>query len=66
MKLSKIEKKAFEKINLELNQKINDSILEKFDEFFIEDCEFRLELIEEMLNLLSQEKELIEDLIENN
>jgi len=62
MKLSKIEKKLFEKINLELNLKINDSILEKFDKFYEEDCEFRLELIEEIINLLSQEKELIQEL----
>lgn len=63
MKLSKIEKKLFERINLELNLKINDSILEKFDKFYEEDCEFRLELIEEIINLLSQEKELIQELL---
>jgi hypothetical protein len=63
MKLSKIEKKAFEKINLELNNIVNDSNLEKYDEFFEEDCEFRLEIIKKMINILLKEKELIKDLL---
>jgi len=42
-------------------KKINDSVLEKLKDFYEEDCEFRLELINELESLLSQEKEIIED-----
>jgi len=59
MKLSKIEKNVFEKINLKLNEMINDSSLEKLSEFFSEDCEYRLENIDCLIELLLQEKALI-------
>ena len=59
MRLSKIEKNAFKKINLELNDMINDSSLEKFNKFFEEDCENRLEKIDKLIKLLLQEKALI-------
>ena len=59
MRLSKIEKNAFKKINLELNDMINDSSLEKLSEFYGEDCEYRLEKIDKLIKLLLQEKALI-------
>jgi hypothetical protein len=59
MKLSKIEKNVFEKINLKLNEMINDSSLEKLSEFYGEDCEYRLENIDCLIELLLQEKALI-------
>ena len=59
MVLKKIEKAAFAEINKQLNKRINNSILEKFDTFYEEDCEFRLELIDELISLLEKEKQLI-------
>jgi hypothetical protein len=61
MILTNIEKKILKKINKEINDKINYSVLEKFNDFYEEDCEYRLELINELVTLLSQEKEIIED-----
>jgi hypothetical protein len=65
MVLGKIEKIVFEEINKQLNEKINDSILENFDSFYEEDCEFRLELIDELISLLEKEKQLIKFLTED-
>jgi hypothetical protein len=59
MKLSKIEKSVFEKINVERNLRINNSVLESFDEFYSEDMDFRIELINKLISLLNEEKELI-------
>ena len=59
MKLSKIEKSVFEKINVKRNLRINDSVLESFDEFYSEDMIFRIELIDKLISLLNEEKELI-------
>jgi hypothetical protein len=59
MKLSKIEKSVFEKINVERNLRINNSVLESFDEFYSEDMDFRIELINKLIILLNEEKELI-------
>ena len=61
--LSKIEKKLFIEINMNLNKLINDSNIEKLERYFDEDLNFRLNIIDELIKLLSQEKEMINDLI---
>ena len=63
MMLSKIEKKLFIEINMNLNKLINDSNIEKLERYFDEDLNFRLNIIDELIKLLSQEKEMINDLI---
>jgi len=60
--LSKIEKKLFIEINMNLNKLINDSNIEKLERYFDEDLNFRLNIIDELIKLLSQEKEMINDL----
>ena len=62
MKLTKIETKTFKNICDQLTD-INDSSLVNYDKFYEEDCEFRLDKIDEMISLLNKEKELINDLI---
>ena len=62
MTLSTIEKSVFEGINSKLNDLINDSSLEQLSEFHEEDCEFRLSVIDEAIELLIKEKELINKL----
>ena len=62
MKLTKIETKTFKNISDQLTD-INDSSLVNYDKFYEEDCEFRLDKIDEMISLLNKEKELINDLI---
>jgi hypothetical protein len=61
--LSKIEKKLFIEINMNLNKLINDSNIEKLERYFDEDLNFILNIIDELIKLLSQEKEMINDLI---
>jgi hypothetical protein len=62
MTLSSIEKSVFEEINSKLNNLINDSSLEQLSEFYEEDCEFRLSVIDEVIELLIIEKKLINKL----
>ena len=62
MTLSTIEKSVFEEINSKLNDLINDSSLEQLSEFYEEDCEFRLSVIDEEIELLIIEKKLINKL----
>jgi hypothetical protein len=64
MKLTKNEKRNFETLTNEVNKKINDSRLENFDLFYEEDCEFRLEIINSLINLLKEEKEMIQNILE--
>ncbi len=59
MTLSSIEKNVFEEINHKLNNLINDSSLEQLSEFYEEDCEFRLSVIDEIIEVLTKEKELL-------
>ena len=62
MTLSTIEKSVFEEINSKLNDLINDSSLEQLSEFYEEDCEFRLSVIDEAIELLIKERKLINNL----
>lgn len=62
MTLSSIEKSAFEEINTKLNNLINDSNLETLSEFYDEDCEFRLSVIDDIIELLTMERKLINKL----
>ena len=62
MTLSTIEKSVFEEINSKLNDLINDSSLEQLSEFYEEDCEFRLSVIDEAIELLIKERKLINKL----
>ena len=48
---------------MNLNNLINDSNIEKLERYFDEDLNFRLNIIDELIKLLSQEKEMINDLI---
>ena len=66
MKLSKIEKKLFIEINMKLNKLINDSNVEKLDQYFDEDLDLRTDIIDELIKLLSHEKEMINDLVEKD
>ncbi len=63
MNLSKIEKKLFIEINMKSNKLINDSNIEKLEHYYDEDLDFRLNIIDELIELLSQEKEMINGLI---
>jgi hypothetical protein len=65
MKLTKNEKLNFEKLTNEVNEKINDSRLELFDSFYEEDIEFRLEIIDELILRLNEEKEMINNILIN-
>ncbi len=64
MKLTKNDKSNFEKLTNEVNEKINDSRLEFFNLFYVEDCEFRLKIIDELIEKLKEERKLIENLLE--
>ena len=66
MKLSKIEKMLFSEINMKLNKLINDSNVEKLDQYFDEDLDLRIDIIDELIKLLSYEKEMINDLVEKD
>ena len=59
MNLTSVEKNVFEEINHKLNNLINDSNLEQLSEFYEEDCEFRLSVIDEIIEVLTKEKELL-------
>jgi hypothetical protein len=63
MNLTKNEKLNFEKLTNEVNEKINDSRLELFDSFYEEDIEFRLEIINELILRLNEEKEMINNIL---
>jgi len=63
MNLTKNEKLNFEKLTNEVNEKINDSRLELFDSFYEEDIEFRLEIIDELILRLNEEKEMINNIL---
>jgi hypothetical protein len=63
MNLTKNEKLNFEKLTNEVNEKINDSRLELFDLFYEEDIEFRLEIIDELILRLNEEKEMINNIL---
>jgi hypothetical protein len=62
MTLSSIEKSVFEEINSKLNDLINDSSLEQLSEFYEEDCEFRLSVIDEAIELLIKERKWVNNL----
>ena len=62
MTLSTIEKSVFEEINSKLNDLINDSSLEQLSEFYEEDCEFRLSVIDEAIELLIKERKWVNNL----
>jgi hypothetical protein len=62
MTLSSIEKSVFEEINSKLNNLINDSSLEQLSEFYEEDCEFRLSVIDEAIELLIKERKWVNNL----
>ena len=64
MKLRKNEKTNLEKLTNEVNKKINDFRLELFDSFYEEDIEFRLKIIDELILLLNEEKEMIKNILE--
>ena len=63
MNLTKNDKTNFEKLTNEVNKKINDSRLELFDSFYEEDIEFRLEIIDELIIRLNEEKEMINNIL---
>jgi hypothetical protein len=63
MNLTKNEKLNFEKLTNKVNEKINDSRLELFDSFYEEDIEFRLEIINELILRLNEEKEMINNIL---
>ena len=63
MNLTRIEKERFEEFSTKINKKINDSKLELFDSFYKEDCDFRMEIINEIIDLLKDEEELIVKLL---
>ena len=65
MNLTKNDKTNFEKLTNEVNKKINDSRLELFDSFYEEDIEFRLEIIDELILRLNEEKEMINNILKN-
>ena len=65
MNLTKNDKTNFEKLTNEVNKKINDSRLELFDSFYEEDIEFRLEIIDELILRLNEEKEMINNILIN-
>jgi hypothetical protein len=63
MILTKIEIKSFKHIYDQLEKQINYSALIKLNEFYDEDCEDRIDIINEMILLLNNEKDLINDLL---
>jgi hypothetical protein len=63
MRLSKNEKLNLKKLTNEVNEKINDSRLELFDSFYEEDCEFRLNIIDELIEKLKEEKKFIMNIV---
>tara|TARA_B110000503_G_C6905294_1_gene312445 strand:+ start:433 stop:627 length:195 start_codon:yes stop_codon:yes gene_type:complete len=62
MVLSAIENSVFREINTKLNNLINDSSLEQLSEFYEEDCEFRLSVIDEAIELLIKERKWVNNL----
>ena len=64
MKLTKIETKMFKTIHEQISTITNEcSDIESMKEFFEEDVENRIDEIDEMVSLLNSEKELLNDLL---
>jgi hypothetical protein len=67
MKLTKIETKAFKTIHEQISTIVNEcSDIESMNEFFDEDIENRIDEIDEMILLLNNEKELLNDLLDED
>jgi uncharacterized protein YoxC len=67
MKLTKIETKTLKEIREQINVVLNESTsIEKMNEFYDEDIEYRIDEIDIMISLLNSEKELLNDLSNNN
>ena len=67
MKLTKIETKTLKKIREQINVVLNESTnIENMNEFYDEDIEYRIDEIDIMISLLNSEKELLDDLSNNN
>jgi hypothetical protein len=64
MKLTKIETKTFNNIREQISN-IECSNIENMNEFFDEDVENRIDEIDELILLLTNEKELLNDLLNN-
>ena len=65
MKLTKIETKTFKTIHEQISTITNEcSDIESMNEFFEEDVENRIDEIGEMISLLNNEKELLNDLLD--
>ena len=67
MKLTKIETKTLKEIREQINVVLNESTnIENMNEFYDEDIEYRIDEIDIMISLLNNEKELLNDLSNNN